>query len=93
MRFAVVRMLDGSLPESGSVSPKQPIASPGRHARQPLLLLFFASELPDREHGQRALHRHEAAGPAVAGLELEAGQPVGHRARARAFVAREVHAE
>ncbi len=61
-RRARVRMLAGSLPESGSVRPKQPMSLARRHAREPLLLLLLGPELPDREHGQRALHRHEAAG-------------------------------
>ena len=36
-RFAWVFMLTGSEPPCGSVSPKQPISSPRRHARQVLL--------------------------------------------------------
>ena len=63
------------------------------HPRQPALLLLLGAPAPDREHRQRALHRDEAADARVAGLELEAGQAVGDRARARAAVALEVHAE
>ena len=92
-RRARVRMRAGSLPESGSVRPKQPMASPAAMAGQPLLLLLLGAELPDREHGQRALDGHEAAGAAVARLHLHAGQAVGDRGGAGAAVALEVHAE
>jgi len=64
-----------------------------RHPRQPLLLLIFAAVLPDREHGQRALDRHEAAESGVAGLQLHAGQAVGDSSGARAAVSLQVHAE
>ena len=92
-RFAVVRIEPGSEPASGSVSPKQPIASPGVHRRQPALLLLLGAPLPDREHRERALHRDEAADAGVAGLELLAGEAVHDRARARQAVALEVHPE
>ncbi len=50
-RLAFVRMLDGSLPESGSVSPKQPMASPaamrGSHS-------CFCSSLPNFQIGNMA---------------------------------------
>jgi len=47
----------------------------------------------DREHREGALHRHEAAQPAVASLELKAGAAVGRGAGARTAVALQVHAE
>ena len=65
----------------------------GVHRRQPALLLLLGAPLPDREHRQRALHRDGAADAGVARLELEAGEPVGDRARAGEAVAVEVHAE
>ena len=65
----------------------------GGHARQPALLLLVGAELPDREHRERALDRDEAAQPAVGRLELAARDAVVRRARARAAVAAEVHAE
>jgi hypothetical protein len=92
-RRARVRIAAGSEPESASVRPKQPTASPGRHARQPLLLLLLRPVGVDREHRERALHRHEAAQPRVARLELTARDAVGDRVHARAAVAVEVHAE
>ena len=54
------------------------------HRRQPALLLLLGAPAPDREHRERALHRDERANARVAGLELEARQPVGDGARARA---------
>ena len=92
-RRAWVRIVPGSDPASGSVSPKQPITSPVCIAGQPALLLLLRAPLPDREHRERALHGDRAADPRVARLELEAGQAVGNGARARQAVAVEVHAE
>src|SRR4029079_16202941 len=65
----------------------------GGHARQPALLLLVGPELPDREHRERALDRDEAPQPAVRRLELAAGDAVVRRARPRAAVAAQVHAE
>ena len=65
----------------------------GRHLRQPLLLLLFGAELPDREHGKGSLHRHRAPEAAVAGFHLQARQPVADGVRARAAVSLQVHAE
>ena len=92
-RLALVRIPDGLEPKSGSVSPKQPIASPAAIGGQPLLLLLLAAPLPDREHRQRALHADQRADPGVDRLQLHAGQPVRHRAGARAAVPVQVHAE
>ena len=92
-RRARVRIEPGSEPASGSVRPKQPIASPAAMRGQPLLLLLLRAPAVDRVHRQRALHGDEAAHAAVAGLELQAGEAVGGRARAGAAVALEVHAE
>ena len=63
------------------------------HGREPPLLLLLRAPAPDREHRERALHRDRAPYPRVSGLELQAGQPVRHRARPRQAVAVEVHAE
>src|SRR5207302_6970703 len=63
------------------------------NGRKPALLLLLRAPAQDREHRERALHRDEASHPGVARLELHAGQPVGHGARARQAVALEVHAE
>ena len=90
---ARVRMPPGLEPKSGSVSPKQPIASPvairGSHSS------FWASEpcFQIEYIASAALHRHDRAQPGVAGLELQAGQAVRRRAGAGAPVAGEVHAE
>ena len=92
-RTARVGMPAGFEPKSGSVSPKQPIAVAGRQPGQPFLLLLLGAVAPDREHGQRALHRHEAAQAAVAGLQFQTGQPVADRVGACAAVAGQVHAE
>ena len=91
-RRACVRIAPGSEPASGSVSPKQPIASPVCIARQPPLLLLLRAPAPDRVHRERALDRDGAAHARVARLELEARQPVGDGARAGEAVAVEVHA-
>ena len=64
-----------------------------RHPRQPLSLLLLGAVLPDRVHGQRALHRDHAAQPGVGRFELAAGDAVGDRAHPGASVARQVHAE
>ena len=58
-RRARVRIPPGSEPWSGSVSPKQPMASPAAMRGQPLLLLLLAAAPPDGEHRQRPLHRHQ----------------------------------
>ena len=64
-----------------------------RHLGQPLLLLLLGAVSPDREHGQRALHGDEGAEAGVAGLQLQAGQPVAGGAGARTAIALQVHAE
>ena len=87
-RLARVRMPAGLEPKSGLGQPEAADRLAGRHPRQPGLLLLLAAELPDREHGQRALHRHHAAHAGVAGLQLQAGQPVRDGVGARAAVAR-----
>ena len=92
-RRACVRIAPGSEPASGSVSPKQPIASPSCIARQPALLLLLGAPAPDREHRERALNGDEAAHARVARLELHARQPVGDGARTGQAVALEVHPE
>ena len=65
----------------------------GRHPGQPLLLLLLRAVLPDREHGQRALDRDQAAQAGVGGLQLPAGDAVGDRAHPGAAVTGQVHAE
>src|ERR1700755_1147794 len=75
-RLARVRIAAGSEPASGSVSPKQPSASPAAIRGQPLELLLLRPPTVNRVHGQRPLHRDQAAQPAVAGLELQAREPV-----------------
>ena len=85
--------IPGSEPASDSVRPKQPIASPGVHRRQPALLLLLRAPAPDGEHRQRALDRARAADARVARLQLEARQAVRDRARPGQAVAVEVHAE
>ena len=74
----------------------QPEAADGltrRHPGQPFLLLFRGAVFPDREHGQRALDRDQAAQPGVGRFQLPAGDPVGDGAHPRAAVAGQVHAE
>src|SRR5438270_10968975 len=61
------------------------------HPRQPFLLLLFRAVRPDREHRERPLHRHEAPEARVTGFELEAGEAIADRIRARAPIAAEVH--
>src|SRR5215216_1599808 len=65
----------------------------GGHGRQPAPLLLLGAVAPDRVHGQGALDRDEAAGPGVAGLQLQAGQAVADGVGAGAAVALQVHAE
>ena len=65
----------------------------GGHAGQPLLLLFFGAESPDREHGQRPLYRDHRPDAGVGGLQLGTRQPVVHRRRPAAAVTLQVHAE
>ena len=92
-RFACVRIVPGSEPASGSVSPKQPIASPRCIGRQPALLLLLGAPAPDRVHRERALHGDGAADAGVARLELEADEAVRDGARPGQAVALEVHPE
>ena len=92
-RRARVRMPPGSEPWSGSVSPKQPMASPAAIRGSHSLLLLLGAEAVDRVHGQAALHRHHRAHAGVARLDLQAGHAVGRRVQAGTAVALEVHAE
>ena len=69
------------------------MASPAASLRQPLVLLLLGAVPVDGEHRQRALHRHEAAEPAVAGFQFQAGQAVADGVGARTSVAVQVHAE
>ncbi len=86
-------MLAGSEPASGSVSPKQPMASPvairGSHssfcASDPCFQMAYIASDPCTETSDRT--------PGVGGLELEAGQAVRRGAGAGAAVAVEVHPE
>ncbi|MEJ7569705.1 MAG: hypothetical protein WKF41_15755 [Gaiellaceae bacterium] len=87
-----MRIEPGSEPASGSVSPKQPIASPV-HRGQPALFLLLGTPPPDREHRERALDGDRAADARVARFELQAGETVGDCARAGEAVAVEVHPE
>ena len=92
-RRARVRIEPGSEPESGSVRPKQPIASPaairGSHScfcsSEPQRQIAYIASEPCTDTSERT--------PRVARLELQARQAVRGRARARAAVALEVHAE
>src|SRR5439155_19638535 len=63
------------------------------HRWQPALLLLLRPGAIDREHAEPALHRDEAAQPAVAALQLLASQAVHHVAHAGRPVARQMHAE
>src|ERR1700692_4948256 len=63
------------------------------HAWQPLLLLYFGAESPDREHGQRPLYRDHRPDAGVGGLQLGTRQSVVHRRRPAAAVALQMHAE
>src|SRR5690606_11310583 len=54
--------------------------------------LLFRSELPDREHRQRPLHRDEGSDARVAGLQFHAGEAVGGGRGAGAAVALAMHA-
>ena len=66
---------------------------PGRHGREPLLLVLLAAVPVDREHRQRSLHRHQAAQAGVDGLQLVTRHAVGHHRRPGAAVTGQVHAE
>ena len=92
-RRARVRIEPGSEPASGSVRPKQPIASPaairGSHS-------CFCSSEPQRQIANIASEpctETRRADPRVARLELHAGEAVGGCRGAGAAVALEVHAE
>ena len=68
----------------------QPEAADGfaaRHRRQPAVLLLVRTVGVNRKHDEAALHRDEAAQPAVAALEFLADQAVGHAVEAGAVVA------
>ena len=91
--MALVFMLAGSEPWSGSVRPKQPSASPvailGSHSS-------FCSSEPYRQIGYIASEpctETRLRRPVVGGLQLPAGHAVGDRPHARAAVAGQVHAE
>ena len=86
-------MPPGLDPKSGSVSPKQPIASPaairGSHSS-------FCSSLPKwwiANIASDPCTETRLRMPGVGGLELQAREAVGGRAGAGAAVALEVHAE
>src|SRR5690349_12925921 len=79
--LAVVLMLAGSLPASGSVR------------RQPALLLRVGAELRDGAHGQRPLHADEGPQPGVARLQFQRGEAVIHRTATGAAVPGQVGAE
>src|SRR5438132_7324343 len=64
-----------------------------RHPWEPVLLLLLRPIAMNREHGQRALHRNEAAQPTVATLEFLAGESINHVAHPRGATAMQVHAE
>ena len=70
-------MPPGSEPASGSVSPKQPIHSPGRELRQVFSPLAFVAVGPDRIHDERRLHAHHRAIAGIDALHLARDQPVG----------------
>ena len=84
-------MLDGSEPALGSVSPKQPIASPPASSgsqrsfcsSEPNAWIAFIASEPCTDTN--------VPQPAVDGLELGAGQPVLDGAAARAAVALQMH--
>ena len=61
--------------------------------RDPAVLLLLGAEGVDRVHDQRALHRHEAAQPRVAALQLLHDQAVGDVAQAGQAVLVDVGAE
>ena len=81
-RRARVRIAPGSEPASGSVRPKQPIASPAAIRGSHCVLLLLRAPAVDREHRQRPLHRHQAAQPAVARPRAP-GRPARRRSRWR----------
>ena len=80
-------------PKPGSVSPKQPIASPDCSFGQPALLLLVAAVGQDRIHDQRALHADETAKAGIAALDFLHHQAVLDVVHAGAAVAFEVRAE
>ena len=92
-RRARVRIAPGSLPASGSVSPKHPIASPAAIRGSHSCRCSSRAEGVDRVHRERTLHGDEAAEAAVAGLELETREAVHRGAGPRAPVPVEVHPE
>ena len=92
-RRACVRIVPGSEPASGSVSPKQPITSPvcirGSHCS-------FCSSEPQRQIAYIASEpwtETSAADPGVPRLELRAGEAVRDGARTRKPVPVEMHPE
>ena len=90
---ALVRIPAGFDPKSGSVSPKQPIASPlcNRGSHRCLLLLRPVGQ--DRIHHQRALHADEAAEAGIAALQFLHDQAVLDVVHARAAIAFQIRAE
>src|SRR6266513_4587096 len=63
------------------------------HSREPALLLLLRPITMDREHAEGALHRNEAAKPAVAALQLLAGEAIHDIAHPGGAITMQVHAE
>ena len=80
---ARVFRFEASEPVSGSVSPKQPSASPEHSSRQPLLLLLLGAPADDRGADERGDHRDDGAHRRVVAPDLLDDQPVGAGSRRR----------
>src|SRR3954462_5591691 len=92
--FARVRWLAASEPVSGSVSPKQPSASPEHSGGKPALLLVPRAPAHDRGAHERGLHGHDRAHRRAAAPDLLDHERIGHVVEARAAVlARDDRAE
>ena len=83
----------GLEPKSGSVRPKQPIASPAAIRGSHSLLLLLAAVSGRSRTSPASPAPRRSCGARVAGLQLHAGQAVADGAGAGAAVALEVHAE
>ncbi len=77
VRSARVARLAASEPVPGSVSPKQPSASPEHRLGQPLRLLLVAAPALDRGAHERGLHRDHGAHGRVGPADLLDDQRVG----------------
>ena len=92
-RRANVRIPTGLLPKSGSVRPKHPIASPSRHLAEATRVSDPRCPNDGSRTSRATLAPTRSCARRVSGFEFHARDAVGHRTRAGATVAVQMHAE